>query len=140
MFAGGNPWNIDGTLQSGRPAQISQLAQAFHDAGRSTAEAEAAFRQARDRFEAAWTHENGDNPINDSAEVQRAKTSLGSEAAQLPEIGTDLENIAAALAEAQRSGRDEISTLEGALQGLDDQVGEAVELEKSPQQIGRAHV
>lgn len=133
MFAGGNPWNIDGTLQSGRPAQISQLAQAFHDAGRSTAEAEAAFRQARDRFEAAWTHENGDNPINDSAEVQRAKTSLGSEAAQLPEIGTDLENIAAALAEAQRSGRDEISTLEGALQGLDDQVGEAVELEKSPQ-------
>lgn len=133
MFAGGDPWKINGTLQSGRPAQITNLATAFHDAGRSTAEAEAAFRQARDRFDAAWTHENGDNPINDSAEVQRAKRSLGLEAAQLPTIGTDLENVAAALAEAQRSGKGAISTLEGALQGLDDQIGEAVELEKSSQ-------
>lgn len=133
MFAGADPWKINGTLQSGRPAQITNLATAFHDAGRSTAEAEAAFRQARDRFQAAWTHENGDNPINDSAEVQRAKTSLGLQAAQLPKVGTDLENVAAALAEAQRSGKGAISTLEGALQGLDDQIGEAVELEKSSQ-------
>lgn len=131
MFAGGDPWKINGTLQSGQPAQITNLAEAFHDAARSTAEAEAAFRQARDRFEAAWTHEHGANPINDSAEVQRAKTSLGLEASQLPKIGTDLENVAAALAEAQRSGKGEVSTLEAALQGLDDQIGEAVELEKS---------
>ena len=47
-----------------RPAQISNLAKAFHDAGRSTGEAEAAFNLARGRFEQAWTHENDENPIN----------------------------------------------------------------------------
>lgn len=133
MFAGGNPWKINDTLQSGRPAQISNLAAAFHDAGRSTGEAEAAFQQARDRFDKAWTHENGENPINDSAEVRRATKSLGVQATQLPKIGADLENIAAALAEAQRTGKGEISSLEGALQGLDDQIGEAVHLEQDPQ-------
>lgn len=132
MFAGGDPWKVNGTLQSGRPTQIANLAKAFHDAGQSTAEAEAAFHQAQDHFETAWTHENGENPINDAAEVRRARTSLGVQAAQLPEIGIDLENIAVALAEAQRSGKGEISTLEGALQGLDDQISEAVELEKDP--------
>lgn len=90
MFAGGDPWKINSTLQSGRPARISNLAKAFHDAGQSTAEAEAAFNQARDRFARAWTHEDGENPINDSAEVQRAKTSLGVQAAQLPKIAADL--------------------------------------------------
>lgn len=133
MFAGGDPWKINATLQSGRPAQISNLAKAFHDAGRSTGEAEAAFNLARGRFEQAWTHENGGNPINGSAEVQRTTTSLGVQATQLSKIGADLEKVAAALAEAQRSGRGEISSLEVALQDLDDQVGEAVELEKNPQ-------
>lgn len=129
MLAGGDPWKINATLQSGRPAQISNLAQAFHDAGRSTGEAEAAFNLARSRFDTAWTRENGENPINDSAEVRRATSSLGVQAAQLPKIGADLEKVAAALAEAQRSGKDEISSLERALQGLDDQIGEAVELD-----------
>lgn len=129
MFAGGDPWKINDTLQSGQPAQISNLAKAFHDAGRSTGEAEAAFNLARNRFDKAWTRESGENPINDSAEVQRATNSLGVQAAQLPRIGADMETIAAALAEAQRSGKGEISSLEAALQGLDDQIGEAVELE-----------
>ena len=133
MFAGGDPWKINGTLQGGRPAQISSLATAFHDAGRSTGEAEAAFNLARSRFNNAWTRENGENPINDSVEVRRATTSLGLQAAQLPKIGADLENVAAALAEAQRSGKGEISSLEGALQGLDDQISDAVELENNPQ-------
>lgn len=132
MFAGGDPWQINGTLQSGRPGQISTLAQAFHDAGQSTTEAEASFRQARDRFDKAWIRENGENPMNNSAEVQRATKSLGVQAAQLPQVAADLETVAAALAEAQRSGRAEISALEEQLQGIDDQIGEAVELEKSP--------
>lgn len=105
----------------------------FTTPGGSTGEAQAAFQLARSRFDKAWTHENGENPINDSAEVRRATTSLGLQAAQLPRIGADLENVAAALAEAQRSGKGEISSLEGALQDLDDQIGEAVELEKNPQ-------
>lgn len=132
VFAGGNPWKINDTLQSGRPAQISNLAQAFHDAGRSTGEAEVAFNLARDRFDKAWTRENGENPINDSGEVQRATNSLRVQATQLPEIGADLENVAAALAEAQRSGKGEISSLETALQDLDDQIGEAIRLENNP--------
>jgi hypothetical protein len=132
MCAGGDPWNINGTLQSGRPAQIADLAQAFHNAGRSTREAEAAFNLARNRFDEAWIHQDGGNPINSSVEVQRATKSLGLQAAQLPKIGAGLENVAALLAEAQRSGRGEISQLEGQLQGLDDQIGEAVELERDP--------
>lgn len=64
--------------------------------------------------------------------MQRATNSLGVQATQLPKIGADLENVAAALAEAQRSGKGEISSLETALQDLDDQIGEAVRLENNP--------
>ncbi|ARG64354.1 hypothetical protein B1T45_27600 [Mycobacterium kansasii] len=42
--AGGDPWAINQSLQAGRPAQISGLAEAFHAAGRCTAEADAATR------------------------------------------------------------------------------------------------
>ena len=100
--AGGDPWAINDSLHAGRPAQISDLAQAFHDAGQSTAESDTAFAQARQRFAVSWNRENGQHPINDAAEVQRVTKSLGLQAAQLPKIAVDLENIAAALAEAQR--------------------------------------
>jgi hypothetical protein len=128
--AGGDPWAINQSLQVGRPAQISDLAEAFHAAGRCTAESSAAFDEARRRFDAAWNHQNGDHPINDSAEVQRTVKSLGAQSSQLPKIGTDLENIAAALAGAQRAGAGLISTLEGQLQQLDNEIGEAVEAEE----------
>jgi hypothetical protein len=95
--AGGDPWAINKSLQAGRPAQISDLAQAFHDAGQCTTESSTAFAEARRRFEASWNRKNGGHPINDSAEVQRATQSLRAQAAQLPKIGVDLENIAAAL-------------------------------------------
>ena len=110
--AGGDPWAINDSLQAGRPAQISDLAQAFHDAGQSTTESNAAFEEARRRFAASWNRENGEHPINDSAEVQRVTKSLGLQAAQLPKIAVDLENIAAALAEAQRESGWYISALE----------------------------
>ncbi|OIN81859.1 TNT domain-containing protein [Mycobacterium malmoense] len=128
--AGGDPWAINKSLQVGRPAQISQLAEAFHAAGRCTAEASAAFEEARRRFEASWNHEDGEHPINDSAEVQRVTTSLGAQSLQLPKVGVDLENIAAALAEAQRSAGGEIATLEGQLDRLDDLIGLALDHEK----------
>jgi Alpha/beta hydrolase len=128
--AGGDPWAINQSLQVGGPAQISELASAFHAAGRSTAEANNAFDEARRRFDAAWNHQNGDHPINDAAEVQRTAQSLGAQSEQLPKIGADLENIAAALAEAQRSASGQIAALEGQLQRLDDLIGQAVELEK----------
>lgn len=126
--AGGDPWAINNSLQSGRPAQISDLAQAFHNAGQSTTEADNAFADARRRFEASWNRENGEHPINDSAEVQRATRSLGVQAAQLPKIAVDLENVAATLAEAQRTCSVLISTLENRLRTLDDWIGQAEDL------------
>jgi hypothetical protein len=124
--AGGDPWAINQTLQVGRPAQISELAEAFRVAAWCTAESHKAFEDARQRFEASWNHENGDNPINDSAEVQRVVRSLGAQSLQLPRIGVDLEYIAANLAEAQQKAREQIARLEGQLQELDDEIGHAM--------------
>jgi hypothetical protein len=128
--AGGDPWAINQSLQAGRPAQISDLAEAFHAAGRCTTESSTAFDEARRRFEASWNRDTGENPINDFAEVQRVTKSLGAQSLQLPKIGVDLENIAAALAEAQRTGAVLISTLDGQLQQLDNEIGQAVEMAK----------
>lgn len=130
--AGGDPWAINQSLQAGSPFQIAQLAEAFLKAGRCTAEATNAFDQARSRFDAAWNHQNGDHPINGSAEVQRVTKSLGAQSLQLPKIGADLENIAANLAEAQKSAAGQIAALESQLQQLDGFIGQAVELEKDP--------
>lgn len=126
--AGGDPWEVNRTLQAGSPAQIERLAEAFHGAGRSTAEAEHAFAQAQQRFNAAWNHQDGSpSPINSSDEVQRTVKSLGAQSEQLPKIGADLENIAAALAEAQKGGAAEIAALERQLQLLDKIIGAATQ-------------
>lgn len=117
--AGGDPWAINRMLQSGSPAQISSLAQAFHEAGQHTADADAKFEEARRRFEAAWNRQNGDHPINDAAEVRRATQSLGVQAAQLPKIAVDLESLAASLAEAQRTAAEQISRFEKKLEAID---------------------
>lgn len=129
--AGGDPWGINASLQSGRPAQISFLAKSFHDAGQLTSEAESAFTEARRRFEAAWNRDNGDHPINDAAEVQRATGSLGVQVAQLPKIAVDLELVAAVLAEAQRAAAGRIRMLEGQLEAVDLELGEAYALRES---------
>ena len=123
--AGGDPWAINQSLQVGRPAQIADLAEAFHAAGRCTAESDAAFQEARRRFDAAWNHQNGDHPINDSAEVQRVGRSLGAQSRQLPKIGVDLENVGAALAQAQRTAAGEITTLDSQLHRLASMLHEA---------------
>ena len=124
--AGGDPWAINNSLQVGRPAQISDLAEAFHAAGRCTTESSNAFDEARRRFAASWNRDNGDHPINDSAEVQRVAKSLGPQSLRLPEIGVELERIAAALAGAQRSGTVLISNLETQLEVIDGQAGVAL--------------
>jgi hypothetical protein len=126
--AGGDPWAINQSLQAGSPAQISRLAEAFHAAGRCTAEASSEFEEARKRFDAAWNHQNGDHPINDSAEVQRVTDHLGTQSLQLPKIGVDLENIAAALADAQKAGGARIATLDGQLEQISDFVVQAVNM------------
>lgn len=122
---GCDPWSIDATLQAGRPGQISTLAQAFREAGTSTAEADLAFEAARRRFAASWDHRDGEHPINDADEVRRVVRSLGLQAAQLPRIAVDLENIAAGLAEAQRTSAWYLAALEYDLEDIDDEICEA---------------
>ena len=124
--AGGDPRATNASLQVGRPAQISDLARAFHDAGQSTQEAEAAFAQARQRFGASWNGESGEQPINNSAEVRRVTKSLCLQAIQLPKIAVDLENIAAALAEAQRAAGWYTAALEQDLEDIDGEICEAL--------------
>ncbi|EFG76672.1 hypothetical protein HMPREF0591_3425 [Mycobacterium parascrofulaceum ATCC BAA-614] len=127
--AGGDPWAVNASLQAGSPSQIANLAGAFHRAGRCTAEADHAFEQARTRFDAAWNHQAGDHPINDSDEVQRVTKALGAQSLQIPKIGADLENIAATLAEAQRTATGRIASLEAELENLDGLIAEADEME-----------
>lgn len=122
---GADPWAVNRSLQHGSPAQISYLAKAFHDAGQLTAEAESTFDEACRRFAAAWNGENGEHPINDAAEVQRATGSLGVQTAQLPQIAIDLQRVAAILAEAQRAAAGQIRVLERQLEAVDGEIGEA---------------
>ena len=126
--AGGDPWAINASLQAGSPLQISNLAGAFHRAGRCTAEAENEFEQARNRFEAAWNHHDGGQPINDSDEVQRVTKSLGAQSLQLPKIAAELEDIAASLADAQKAGAARIATLDAQLKNISDMVTQAVSI------------
>jgi hypothetical protein len=122
MFAGGDPWNINASLQKGQPGQISDFAEGFRDAGRSTQAADNAFTDARNRLN-AWTRDNGQHPVTDSNKVQQLTKALGLQAAQLPKIAVDLENVAAALAQAQTTAAGDIATLEARLQYLDDWIG-----------------
>lgn len=132
MFAGGDPWKVNASLQSGRPAQIADLGQAFHNAGRSTQEADRTFAEARNRLD-AWTNNNGRRPITNSAEVQNTINGLHLQAAQLPKIAVDLETIAAALAQTQGTATEYINALNARLQQLDDWIGEAEDLIKQDQ-------
>jgi len=134
MFAGGDPWKINATLQSGRPADIAGLGQAFHNAGRSTQEADKAFAEARRRVD-AWIRDNGQHPITDSAQVQRTAAGLGLQAAQLPKIAVDLENVAGAVAQAQGTANGYIAALEARLQTLDDWIGQADGLIKQDEKL-----
>nr|WP_197378348.1 hypothetical protein [Mycolicibacterium mengxianglii] len=85
------------------------------------------FSRAKDRFEDSWNRENGDHPINDSAEVKRATVALNLSREQLTRVGVDLQKIAAALAETQRSCAECIATLENNLQAIDDAIDRTVQ-------------
>jgi hypothetical protein len=124
QLVAGDPWKVNATLQSGQPAQIADLGQAFHNAGQSTQQADQAFADARRRVD-AWIRDNGQHPITDSTVVQRTAAALGLQAAQLPKIAVDLENVAGALAQAQVTANGYIAALDARLQTLDDWIGQA---------------
>lgn len=116
---GGDPWAVDDSVQAGSPAQINFLAQAFHSAAGSSTAAEETFRTARQHFE-QYNRENGEQPINNGAEVQRAKEGLHATNQQLGQIAADLETIAAALARARQSCGEQIEALNANLRGYDE--------------------
>jgi len=130
--AGGDPWRVNDTIQAGCPGQIHDLASAFRDAGVCVSDTLDEFTSAKNRFQAAWDRHDadlgGDHPINDAAEVQDAEDRLQLNREQLTRVAADLETIAAALAEAQRSGRIAIGNLESALAFIDNQIDFAIAL------------
>ncbi|OBJ34280.1 MULTISPECIES: hypothetical protein [Mycolicibacter] len=126
--AGGDPWAIDDSLQAGSPTQINFLAQAFHSAAGSATAAEESFRTAEEHF-TQYNRENGEQPINNGAEVQRVKDSLHATNEQLGQIAADLETIAAALAQARGTSRGNIKSLNENLGTADYLIGHYLDLE-----------
>jgi hypothetical protein len=120
--AGGDPWAVDDSLGSGSPTQINFLAKAFHQAAGSATAAEETFRTARQHFQ-EYNRENGEQPINDGAEVQRVQNGLHATTEQLGRIAADLEKIAAALAEARQTSHDNIDALNSNLVTIDNMIG-----------------
>lgn len=127
--AGGNPWEINDTIASGAPGEISELAQSFYGAGVSMAQTSEEFAAAKKRFTAAWDRDDPEHPINDSAEVQRATRVMQLNREALTRVGADLQNIAASLAEAQRGSHISISGLNTRLVQIDNVI--AAEIAKA---------
>jgi hypothetical protein len=127
--AGGDPWRVDDTIQSGAPGEISELAQSFYTAGVSMTQTSEEFNAAKKRFDAAWDRDDPAHQINDSVEIQRATQVMHLNTDALTRVGVDLQNIAAALAEAQRSGHISISGLNGRLVQIDNTI--AAEIQKA---------
>ncbi len=118
--AGGDPWQINDTIQAGAPGGISELAQSFYNAGVSMTQTSDEFAAAQKRFQVAWDRDDPAHPINDSLEVQRATQVMRLNKEELTRVGVDLQNIAATLAEAQRSGHISIGALNGRLVQIDN--------------------
>lgn|GEM_PF-2318104 len=123
--AGGDPWHLDDTIQAGDPGEIDKLAQVFHSARANTAEADAAFLKARQRFENSWNRQTGAHPINDSAEVQSVVANVKDQIGQLDQIAADLEAVAASLAETQRFSALDLQIADSQLQVTDAFMGQA---------------
>ena len=118
--AGGDPWQIDDTIQAGAPGEISELATSFHNAAVCTTQTGEEFAQAKKRFAQAWDRDDPAHPINDAEEVRRATDSLHLSSEQMGRVAVDLQDIAADLAQAQRSGQISIGNLQVRLKQIDD--------------------
>ncbi len=126
--AGGDPWQVNDSVQRGRPVEADRLRQAFFSAGRSTADAEVAFSEARKRFENAWDVDSFERQINSSPSAEQVVTSLGMLTTEFTVTAADLEAVAAALVVAQRDCAHYISLLETRLARADDELGDLLEL------------
>lgn len=123
--AGGDPWKINDELQAGDPGAINAQADAFHAAAGSATEVEDDFQSAKQRFEKGWKHNGAEHPINESAQVTQATTTMHMQKSQLGKTALDLENVAAALATAQLNASAVIAGLDNQLHAIDDAMGTA---------------
>ena len=120
--AGGDPWQVDDTIQAGAPGEINELAASFRAAGMCITETDEEFYQAKKRFDESWDRDDPAHPINDAEEVRRATQWLKLSKEQMAKVAADLQNIAATLAEAQRSGHVSISGLNARLVQIDNTI------------------
>lgn len=120
--AGVDPWQIDQSLKAGDPAKIDAIADGVHRAGVAAGEVDGDFENARKQFRDAWVSDGSRSPIDESVVVQRITASVGTHRDQLRVIGTKYEEIAAALATAQRDADAEIGVLEQQLRAVDAQM------------------
>ncbi|WP_433714613.1 alpha/beta hydrolase [Nocardia sp. CA-084685] len=119
--AGGDPWQLQDQLLAGKPFRISKMAEAFHRGGSHAGQADSAFERARKHFQDAYTSGDRSNVIDDSAVVKDAKARLGGSSNTLRTIGTHLEEIAAALADAQNITHHPIDALNHSLTELESE-------------------
>jgi hypothetical protein len=121
--AGGDPWKMNAELQTGDPASINSLADAFHQAGARVKDADDQFNAAKKQFEDSYSRNNGmQHPINDGAEVKKVSAALAAHPEELTKIAVDLEQTAAALATAQRESAEMIDALDEHLHAVDDEI------------------
>lgn len=123
--AGVDPWQIVQSLQAGDPGKIEVIADGVHRAGVAAGEVDGDFENARKRFRDAWVSDGSRSPIDESTEVARIAASVGSHRDELRLIATKYEEIASALAVAQRDASAEIDSLEQQLHTLDAQMNVA---------------
>ncbi|MEV5647162.1 alpha/beta hydrolase [Nocardia sp. NPDC052254] len=129
--AGGDPWELQDQLLTGKPDRIATMAEAFHRSGSHTGNANSAFDTARKHFQDAYTSGARSDVIDDSAVVKDAKAKLHGSAEALSKIGAGLEEIAASLAVAQNKTHPPIDALNHALTALES------EYLKFPHPVGR---
>lgn len=120
--AGADPWKLNQELQAGNADAINDLADAFHQSGMHVKEADDEFDAAKRQFKEAYRVDDSEHPINESNVVQQATTALAGHPEELSQIAADLEQVAAALATAQRDSDAEIAALEAKLHEYDDQL------------------
>lgn len=124
-IAGADPWKINDELHAGDTAAINDLAEAFHQTGFHAKESDDEFTTAKKQFTDAWRTNGSEHPINESEQVQKATAALHGHQEQLSKIAVDLEQIAAALAIAQRNADAEVASTNNDLDTIDDQITKA---------------
>ncbi|OPX07750.1 hypothetical protein [Mycobacterium sp. AT1] len=133
--AGGDPWQVNDELQAGDADAINAQADAYHAAAGCVAEVEDDFVSAKQRFEKGWRRNGTEHPINDSPEATQAAATMNLQKPQLAKIAVDLEDVAAALATAQRTSDGDIAGLDNLLHGIDDAISRAKADKQDPQHL-----